>query len=109
MVPVAVPDILDDYDITGLALEGGRREAAAGSRVQPTKPAELAQARAFEKILQVEFAHLNELAAHLVEHRTPAPDACADAQCRDLAQLHERVEEVRHLLRALRDRFGAPE
>ncbi len=91
MAPVAQSNILDDLH---------------GQAFLPAKPAELAQARAFERILHAEFARLNELATRLSSGRAPLPDPDNGGE---LAQIRERLEEVRHLLRALRDRFGGAE
>ena len=75
---------------------------------RPRKPAEVAQARLFEGILQTEFARLNELAnrksgpLEWLKH----PDSWAGQIPKDRMQLYARLDEVRHLLEALRDRFA---
>ena len=61
----------------------------------PTLPAEIAQARVFERLLQAEGAELRELAHRLA----------SDEQSGDLTQLHARIDEVDGLLRALQGRF----
>ena len=64
---------------------------------QPTQPAEIAQARVFERLLQAESAELRDLA-----HRMGTDDS---ERAGELTQLHARLDEVDGLLRALRGRF----
>jgi hypothetical protein len=72
---------------------------------RPVTPAEVAQARVFERLLQAESAELHELA-----HRIPvAADRQLDndrsGQSWDLVQIRARMDEVQRLLQALRGRF----
>lgn len=64
---------------------------------RPTQPAEIAQARVFEQLLQAECAELRDLA-----HRVKPDDS---ERAMALTQIHARLEEVDGLLRALQGRF----
>ena len=68
---------------------------------RPAQPAEVAQARVFERLLQAECAELQELAHRMAadKHQQPAPDSA------ELTQIRARIDEVDGLLRALRGRF----
>jgi hypothetical protein len=61
------------------------------------QPAEVAQARVFERLLQSECAELQELA-----HRAAGGD---ELEAGDLKQIRARLDEVDGLLRALQGRF----
>lgn len=61
----------------------------------PTPPAEIAQARVFERLLQAEGIELRELAHGLAD----------DQDSGELTQINARIDEVDNLLRALRGRF----
>jgi hypothetical protein len=67
-------------------------------------PADAAQARLFETILQVEIAQLQQLVAVL-------SSGCGEQSFPDgrppetLSELRARIEDVHHLLQRLRDRF----
>lgn len=69
------------------------------------EPAEVAQARLFERILQAESAELHHLAYRIVGplHRRPALNGHEPA--RYLLGIHARIEEIQCLLQALRCRF----
>jgi len=64
---------------------------------RPTQPAEIAQARVFERLLQAECAELRDLA-----HRVGTGDS---ERAGELTQIHARLDEVDSLLRALQGRF----
>jgi hypothetical protein len=64
---------------------------------RPTQPAEIAQARVFERLLQAECAELRDLA-----HRIGTDDS---ERSEELTQIHARLDEVDGLLRALHGRF----
>ena len=64
---------------------------------RPTQAAEIAQARAFERLLQAECAELRDLA-----HRVETDDS---ERAGELTQIHARLDEVDGLLRALQGRF----
>lgn len=85
------------------------RRAIGNSGVpRPVNPAEVAQARVFERLLQAEFAELQDLAHHTagVGDQPSASDSSAPSW--DLMQIRARIEEVQCLLQALRGRFPAP-
>ena len=67
----------------------------------PAQPAEIAQARVFERLLQAECAELQELAHRMAadKHQQPTPDSG------ELTQIRARIDEVDGLLRALKGRF----
>jgi hypothetical protein len=73
--------------------------ANALSRI-PAQPAEIAQARVFERLLRAESAELRELA-----HRATGDEADDSGPYGGLAQIRARIEEVDELLRALQGRF----
>ncbi|WP_375484657.1 hypothetical protein [uncultured Mycobacterium sp.] len=67
-------------------------------------PADAAQARLFETILQMEIAQLQQLVAVLNSGRGEA--SMADGRPPEtLSELCARIEDVHHLLQRLRDRF----
>jgi hypothetical protein len=63
----------------------------------PAQPAEIAQARVFERLLQAECAELRSLA-----HRVGPEDS---EPSEERTQIRARLDEVDRLLRALRGRF----
>jgi hypothetical protein len=72
---------------------------------RPAEPAEIAQARVFEGLLQAECAELQELARRVAgaKHQRAEPDD--SRQSGDLTQIRARIDEVRELLQALQERF----
>jgi hypothetical protein len=87
-------------------IDGSRAfSAASGLPRRPAEPAEVAQARAFERLLQAECAELQELAHRLAgaKHQRAEPDD--SRQSGDLTQIRARIDEVRELLQALQERF----
>jgi hypothetical protein len=66
----------------------------------PAQPAEIAQARVFERLLLDECAELRELAKRVA--RDESDDSGPDG---DLTQIRARLDEVDGLLRALQGRF----
>ena len=72
---------------------------------RPAQPAEIAQARVFERLLQAECAELQELAHRMAgdKHQRPEPDDSRPSG--ELTQLRARIDEVHGLLRALQGRF----
>jgi hypothetical protein len=69
-------------------------------------PAEVAQARVFEGLLQAESAELHELAHHIsVGGGDQRPAHNSSAPSWDLLQIRARLDEVQNLLQALRGRF----
>jgi hypothetical protein len=67
--------------------------------LDPAQSAEIAQARAFERLLQAERAELQELARAIV------PDSSGADSTENLTQIRARLDEIHGLLRALRGRF----
>jgi hypothetical protein len=72
---------------------------------RPAQPAEIAQARVFERLLQAECAELHELAHRMAadKHQQPGPDDSRPSG--ELTQIRARIDEVDGLLRALKGRF----
>lgn len=69
---------------------------------RPAQPAEIAQARVFEELLQTERAELQDLAHRI----TTAVGHSLDAEnSADLGQTRARIEEIHCLLQALQGRF----
>jgi hypothetical protein len=84
-----------------------RRTIGAASVVpRPVNPAEVAQARVFEGLLQAESAELQELACRMAGAQQS--DLNSSAPSWDLMQIRARIEEVQRLLQALRGRFPPP-
>lgn len=85
-------------------LNGPRRLSAASIIPRPVMPAEVAQARVFEGLLQAESAELRQL-AHRIAGAGDHADDNPSAPSWDLLQISARIEEVQHLLQALQGRF----
>lgn len=104
----ATPTPVEFNNADSVPKTGHRVLGATDLMERPVKPAELAQARLFEGILQTEFARLNELADRKagpldwLKH----PDSWVGQVPKDRMQVYARLDEVRHLLEALRDRFA---
>ncbi len=85
----------------------GSRTLSAASVLprRPVQPAEIAQARVFEGLLQAECAELQELAHRMAgaKGQPPAPDDSRPSG--DLTQIRARIDEVHGLLQALQGRF----
>ncbi len=85
---------------------GGQRTVGApGAPPRPVTPAEVAQARVFESVLQAESAELHELAHRIAvagDHQLGNDNS---APSWDLMQIRARIDEVQRLLQALRGRF----
>ena len=89
---------------------GGRRTGGTSDASnRSVKPAELAQASIFKSALQIELAHLNDLASRL---GGPSENLRASGPGREhpeLAHIHASIAEVRRLLEGLRGRFETAE
>lgn len=72
---------------------------------RPAQPAEIAQARVFERILQAESAELQELAIRMAAGKYQQPEPDDSRPPGQLTQLRARIDEVNGLLRALQGRF----
>jgi hypothetical protein len=72
---------------------------------RPAQPAEIAQARVFERLLQAECAELQELAHRMAGDRYQQPEPDDSRPSGELTQIRARIDEVHGLLRALNGRF----
>ena len=68
---------------------------------RPAQPAEIAQARVFERLLQAECAELQELAHRIAQQSEPHDSRPSG----ELTQIRTHIDEVHGLLRALQERF----
>jgi hypothetical protein len=87
-------------------IDGSRAFSAASVLPRrPAQPAEIAQARVFERLLQTECAELQELAQRVAgaKDQRSAPDDSRPSG--DLTQIRARLDEVHGLLQALQRRF----
>lgn len=88
---------------------GGHRTLGATSAIsRPVKPAEIAQARVFEGLLQAESAELLELAHRMAGAMDQQSDSDGSAPAWDLMQIRARIDEIQRLLQALQGRFPHP-
>jgi hypothetical protein len=85
----------------------GSRAFSAASVLQrrPAQPAEIAQARVFERLLQAECAELQELAHRIAGDKYQQPEPDDSRPSGELTQIRARIDEVYGLLRALKGRF----
>ena len=72
---------------------------------RPAQPAEIAQARVFERLLQAECAELQALAHRMAGDKYQQPEPDDSRPSRELTQIRARIDEVHGLLRALQGRF----
>jgi hypothetical protein len=72
---------------------------------RPAQPAEIAQARVFERLLQAESADLQQLAHRLAGDKFQQPGSDDSRPSEELTQIRTRIDEVDGLLRALQGRF----
>jgi hypothetical protein len=72
---------------------------------RPTQPAEIAQARVFERLLQSECAELQELAHRMAGDKYQQAEPDDSRLSGELTQIRARIDEVHGLLRALQGRF----
>jgi hypothetical protein len=79
--------------------------AASGLPRRPAQPAEIAQARVFERLLQAECAELQELAHRMAGDKYQQTEPDDSRPSGELTQLRARIDEVHGLLRALQGRF----
>lgn len=84
----------------------GRRRMFAAENGPPRQinPADAAQARLFETILQVEIAQLQQLAA-VLNSGCGEESFYAGRPPETLSELRDRIADVHQLLQRLRDRF----
>jgi hypothetical protein len=87
-------------------IDGSRAfSAASGLPRRPAEPAEVAQARAFERLLQAECAELQELAHRMAGDKYQQLEPDDFRASGELTQIRARIDEVHGLLRALQGRF----
>ena len=72
---------------------------------QPAEPAEIAQARVFERLLRAECAELQELAHRMAGDKYQRTESDDSRPSGELTQIRARIDEVHGLLRALQGRF----
>jgi len=72
---------------------------------RPAQPAEIAQARVFERLLQAECAELQELAQRMAGDKYQQPEPDDSRPSGELTQIRARIDEIHGLLRALQGRF----
>ena len=68
-------------------------------------PAEIAQARVFQGLLQAECAELQELANRMAGDKYQRTESDDSRPSGELTQIRARIDEVHGLLRALQGRF----
>ena len=101
----ATPQQFQLDDASSVPQNGDQMTEADDLLARPIKPAELAQAQVFEMMLQAEFARLSELANRMAGSRDRLRSCGTGESHRELREIHARIDEVRRLLNALRDRF----
>jgi hypothetical protein len=79
--------------------------AASALPRRPAQPAEVAQARVFERLLQAECAELQELARRTAGDKSQQPEPDHSRPSAELTHIRARIDEVHVLLRALQGRF----
>jgi hypothetical protein len=104
----ATPVDHNDARVAPKTVSGHRTLAADTVLPRPVTPAEVAQARVFEGLLQAESAELHELAHRMAGAVDQQPDSDSSAPPWDLMQIRARINEVQGLLQALRGRFPHP-
>lgn len=103
--PWAAPAGYTDARVPAKTTGGSRTLAAASVISRPVTAAEVAQARAFENLLQAESAELNALTRRVAGAADQQLATDGSAPTWDLMQLRVRMDEVQRLLQALRGRF----
>jgi hypothetical protein len=104
----AAPADYTDARVLPKAVSGRRTLGASSVLPRPVQPAEVAQARVFEGLLQAECAELYELAHRMAGAVDQQPEKDSATPPWDLLQIRARIDEVQHLLQALRGRFPHP-
>jgi hypothetical protein len=97
-----------DGHLAPKATNGHLTLRATGVLERTVEPAEVAQARLFEGILQAEFAELHHLVYRMAGSLDRQLDVHGHEPSPDLLGLHARIDEVQRLLQALRCRFPHP-
>jgi hypothetical protein len=104
----AAPVQYNEARATPKTVGGHKTLGAASVLPRPVKPAEVAQARVFEGLLQAECVELHELAHRMAGGMDQQPDKDSSPPSWDLMQIQARIDEVQRLLQALRGRFPHP-
>ena len=84
---------------------GSRALSAASVLPRPPQPAEIAQARVFERLLRAECAELQQLAHRMAGDKYQQPEPDDSRPSGELTQIRARIDEVHGLLQALQRRF----
>jgi hypothetical protein len=82
-----------------------RRAVGMTDKSVPAQPAEIAQARVFEALLQAERAELLDLASRTGRGIDQMPDSDGSQPVQQRTEIRARLNEVHRLLHALRGRF----
>ena len=82
-----------------------RALSAASVLPRPPQPAEIAQARVFERLLRAECAELQQLAHRMAGDKYQQPEPDDSRPSGELTQIRARIDEVHGLLQALQRRF----
>jgi hypothetical protein len=101
----AAPAEYNDAQVLPKPANDRRTLAAAAVIPRPVTPAEVAQARVFEGLLQAESAELHELAHRMTVAGDWQLDDDSSTLPWDLRQMRGRIDEIQRLLQALRGRF----
>jgi hypothetical protein len=86
-------------------INASRALSAASVLPRPPQPAEIAQARVFERLLRAECAELQQLAHRMAGDKYEQPEPDDSRPSGELTQIRARIDEVHGLLRALQGRF----
>jgi hypothetical protein len=86
-------------------INGSRALSAASVLPRPPQPAEIAQARVFERLLRAECAELQQLAHRMAGDTYQQPEPDDSRPSGELTQIRARIDEVHGLLQALQRRF----
>ena len=86
-------------------INGSRTLSAASVLPRPPQPAEIAQARVFERLLWAECAELQQLAHRMAGDKYQQPEPEDSRPSGELTQIRARIDEVHGLLQALQRRF----
>ena len=105
--PAEYNDVRDAWAVPK-NVSGHRTLGATSAIPRPVNPAEIAQARVFEGLLQAECAELLELAHRMAGAVDQQSDCGSSASAWDLMQIRARIDEIERLLQALQGRFPHP-
>jgi hypothetical protein len=86
-------------------INGSRALSAASVLPRSPQPAEIAQARVFERLLRAECAELQQLSDRMAGDKYQQPEPDDSRPSGELTQIRARIDEVDGLLQALQRRF----